>query len=81
MFMKKKLSKLALLMLSVSFLLLQGCGEKDSVSGYDGSSGTSVEQMIQDKLNGHLLLKMHLLPKVHPDLQDHLIYPESSVLH
>ena len=39
-------------MLSVSFLLLQGCGEKDSVSDYDGSTGTSVEQMIQDKLSG-----------------------------
>ena len=52
MFMKKRMGKLVLIMLSVSFLLLQGCGEKDSVSGYDGSSGASVEQMIQDKLNG-----------------------------
>ena len=52
MFMKKRMSKLVLIMFSVSFLLLQGCGEKDSVSGYDGETGTSVEQMIQDKLNG-----------------------------
>ena len=52
MFMKRKMSKLALIMLGISMLLLQGCGEKDSVSGYDGNNGTSVEQMIQDKLNG-----------------------------
>ena len=52
MFMKKRMSKLVLIMFSVSVLLLQGCGGKDSVSDYDGNSGTSVEQMIQDKLNG-----------------------------
>jgi len=52
MFMKKKVSKLAVIMLSVSFLLLQGCGEKDTVSDYEGDGGINVEQMIQDKLNG-----------------------------
>lgn len=39
-------------MLSVSFLLLQGCGGKDTVSDYEGDGGINVEQMIQDKLNG-----------------------------
>ena len=39
-------------MLSVSFLLLQGCGEKDTVSDYEGDGGINVEQMIHDKLNG-----------------------------
>ena len=50
--MKRKMSKLALIMLSVSFLLLQGCGGKDTVSDYEGDGGINVEQMIQDKLNG-----------------------------
>lgn len=52
MFMKKRMSKLVLIMLSVSFLLLQGCGGKDTVSDYEGDGGINVEQMIQDKLNG-----------------------------
>ena len=52
MFMKKRMSKLALIMFSVSFLLLQGCGEKDTVSDYEGDGGINVEQMIQNKLNG-----------------------------
>ena len=50
--MKRKMGKLALIMLSVSFLLLQGCGGKDTVSDYEGDGGINVEQMIQDKLNG-----------------------------
>lgn len=52
MFMKKRMSKLVLIMLSVSFLLLQGCGGKDTVSDYEGDGGINVEQMIQDKLSG-----------------------------
>lgn len=48
---KNKLVKLGITMLGISFLLLQGCGGKDTVNDYDGSQGTSVEQMIQDKLN------------------------------
>ena len=52
MFKKKMTGNLALILLSASFLLLQGCGEKDSVTDYDGNSGINVEQMIQDKLNG-----------------------------
>lgn len=52
MFMKRRMSKLVLIMLSVSFLLLQGCGGKDTVSDYEGDGGINVEQMIQDKLSG-----------------------------
>ena len=52
MFKKTITGKLAVMMLSVSCLLLQGCGEKDDLTGYDGNSGINVEQMIQDKLNG-----------------------------
>lgn len=46
-----KLAKLGVTMLGISLLLLQGCGGKDTITDYDGSQGTSVEQMIQDKLN------------------------------
>ena len=46
-----KLAKLGIVMLGISLLLLQGCGGKDTITDYDGSQGTSVEQMIQDKLN------------------------------
>ena len=52
MFKKKMMGKMALVLMSVSVLLLQGCGGKDDLTGYDGNAGTSVEQMIQDKLNG-----------------------------
>ena len=52
MFKKKMMGKMALVLMSVSVLLLQGCGGKDDLIGYDGNAGTSVEQMIQDKLNG-----------------------------
>lgn len=52
MFKKKTMGKLALIIMSASVLLLQGCGGKDDLTGYDGNAGTSVEQMIQDKLSG-----------------------------
>lgn len=50
--MKKRIGNLALILLTVLCLFLQGCGGKDTVTEYDGNDGTSVEQMIQDKLNG-----------------------------
>ncbi len=52
--MRGKLAKVLTLFLGMSLLLMTGCGEKDSVTGYDGSGGISVEQMIQDKLNAYV---------------------------
>lgn len=50
---KSKLGKLGFIILGISLLFLQGCGEKDSVTEYDGSGDITVEQMIQDKLNSY----------------------------
>ena len=53
--MKKKgnLVRVLALVLSMSVLLMTGCG-KDSITGYDANNGLSVEQMIQDKLNSYV---------------------------
>lgn len=50
---KGKVRKILALVLGMSMLFMMGCGEKDSVTDYDGSQGLSVEEMIQDKLNGY----------------------------
>ena len=52
--MRGKIAKVLTLVLATSLLLMTGCGEKDSVVGYDANAGISVEQMIQDKLNAYV---------------------------
>ena len=69
--MKRKMRKIALIMFSVSFLLLQGCGEKDTVSDYEGDGGINVEQMIHDKLNGLAGQEVPEEEDVFVDVADH----------